>query len=199
MRHAVAGLLPHAAAPRECDQTAPDGAQLAAWLARHCEEAQQELSVLGVDTLTLFRGYHEPLDRRSPGVAEAVRAGLEQGALRVEDTDPWFPRIRGSCLAAPIVSTVDSWSTSRRDASYWADHRGQFSAVMVAEVKAWAVLSWSAHGLGDGLSTGHQEVLVIGGRGQVRWEFDSVVHPDLIPAASRQFAGRREPFDPGRR
>ena len=49
---------------------------------------------------------------------------------------------------------------------------------MVADVNAWAVLSWSTLGLGDRLLGGDQEVIVLGGRGLVRWELDGA-----IPAA----------------
>ena len=181
VRHAAATLFPHAAPPRECDEPASNEGELAAWLAGQGEEAQQALTLLGVHTLTLFRAVHLRAHRPSEipaAVADAARAGVEQGTLRVDDPGERFLRVAGTAVASPIVSTIDGWSTSRDHANHWQDPGSHLNILMVADVNAWAVLSWSTLGLGDRLLGGDQEVIVLGGRGLVRWELDGA-----IPAA----------------
>jgi hypothetical protein len=65
---------------------------------------------------------------------------------------------------------------SGEHASYWRnnEHSLQLNCLMIAEVQAWAILSGGPDTLGDRIHRS-QEVLVLGGKGQVRWKIDGWV------------------------
>lgn len=179
IRLAASELFPHAAAPRSSDAAVADQDELVPFLENHSLKARQYLATLGIASLTLYRGVHgTALDWEHPDpitatVRDAVRTGTLKGTS--DDTVRW-QHVNGSFAAPPVTSTVDGWSTLRDHAAYWSKgSRSGVRSIMVAEVPAWAVLSWGALGIGDRWRRG-EEVLVLGGQGTVRWE----VEGDLV-------------------
>lgn len=190
LRHAVAELFPAAAALRPSDEpAAPDvHADMCSYLAASYREAQHHLAVLGVQSVTLHRGWHASCERaqldRDQPFGRMVQDAIDDGTLTTtpDPTSRGFVTFDGSLLGKPIVSTLDGWSTHRHHAEQWSTWGSQLTikAVMSAEVPATSILSWATLGLGDSGGSGHtrsaQEVLVLGSPGRVRWHVKGTVY-----------------------
>ncbi len=177
VRHAIAELFPNAASARQWDERSPEHDSMVEFLQAHFSKAQRHLGVIGVRTVTLYRGVHASYDDKTNPVVQRVCAALRDGKLHA--TGDGTLDVRGTVTAPPLVSAVDGWAVARKAARYWADSTTPgLKCVMVAEVQAWGVLSWGSLGLGDWNS--FDEVLVLGGSGQVRWEVEGNVLEELV-------------------
>jgi hypothetical protein len=113
LRYAAAALFPDAAPPRDCDARSLRHEQLVGFLAAHDACTQGLLALLGLHSLTLYRGFHvawnEPI---SCEPLAALHRGIERGAVRPQDPeDP--ERLSGTVIVPAVVSTLDGWSTLR--------------------------------------------------------------------------------------
>ena len=180
IRHAARDLFPHAGPLRAGHERCDRHAEFAAVVARQFTEAQQILCLLGIRTLTLYRGVHAVMTDRGP-VTQRVLGGVANGALATASG-----RVDGEFVGKPVVSVLDGWTTRRRVAQGWAKwtYGSGLRCVMAAEVQSWEVASWGSLAVGDSPAGagGPQEVIVLGGKGEVRWEVKGILDPSVVEA-----------------